>query len=85
MKAILRQAHKVVLSEEITSIEGNGITQDAITNGEQILNPLEVLLFKKFLYYIFKFGFQLSGSQWIMMQAVQDYEKQKLNEKITNL
>lgn len=87
-KEVLGNAAKVVLTKDSTTIVGDGSTQDAVNKRvAQIKNLIEV-------NYIF-LGF-LDGYAWscqfcclihisLVQVSEQEYEKEKLNERIAKL
>ena len=88
-KEVLGQAAKVVLTKDTTTIVGDGSTQEAVNKRvAQIKNLVEVLLVNPFSPHITIFtclAFSLVINVLHMQATEQDYEKEKLNERIAKL
>ncbi|KAK6284487.1 hypothetical protein POUND7_003439 [Theobroma cacao] len=88
-KEVLGQAAKVVLTKETTTIVGDGSTQEAVNKRvAQIKNLVEVLPLNPFSPHITIFTcviLSLVINVVYMQAAEQDYEKEKLNERIAKL
>lgn len=85
---VLGHAGKVVLSKDSTTIVGDGSTQEAVNKRiAQIKRIVEVQLCFIDISDVDQFVAVLTIlPYWIVMQATeQDYEKEKLNERIAKL
>lgn len=88
---VLGHAAKVVLTKETTTIVGDGSTQEAVNKRvAQIKNLVEVCVY--FIYIIFCFLIRcffnfscISITLFAVQAADQDYEKEKLSERIAKL
>ena len=94
-KEVLGHASKVVLTKDTTTIVGDGSTQEAVNKRvAQIRNLIEVLILLAFhsqqnvwRFYFFpsSSSLLLLNARYKMQAAEQDYEKEKLNERIAKL
>ncbi|KAJ6944973.1 chaperonin 60 subunit beta 2 [Populus alba x Populus x berolinensis] len=92
---VLGHASKVVLTKDTTTIVADGSTQEAVNKRvAQIRNLIEVLILLAFhsqqnvwCFYFFpsSSSLLLLNARYKMQAAEQDYEKEKLNERIAKL
>lgn len=88
-KEVLGHAAKVVLTKDTTTIVGDGSTQEAVNKRvAQIKNLIEVHPFYIDLpitWNLIRFFYFFTDTIFSEQVADQDYEKEKLNERIAKL
>lgn len=91
-KEVLGTASKIVLTKDTTTIVGDGSTQEAVNKRvAQIKNLIEVIFslpycFLPWIFLLFCWRTVCANIKHLSLQvAEQDYEKEKLSERIAKL